>query len=160
MSWRRRLLETLLLIAILGVAGLILLAACWKTAWVGRTDLLIVFAVSDAGGGEPVEGATVDIRQEAGGFCGDRTEKMFALTAGADGGAEHLCQNCMCGGIKSLFTESFGIHTPQWWFRVSAPGYTSTEWVFLEDVPEARQVQRLEGFARMVVKVSLRKAVD
>jgi hypothetical protein len=132
-------------------------AAAQKTHWVGSADLEVEFAVTDAHTGESIPQARVDIRSE-GGFYDEREPRNFELLAGPDGRASYLCRNSMCSGTRGLFTDTFAIHLPSWWFRVVAEGYELREWTEL-DVPErAGQARRISsGKAKLVVPVTLHK---
>jgi hypothetical protein len=128
--------------------------------WVGSTDLEIEFVVTDAKDGRKLDGTTVSIRAEEGGFCWERDAKAFALRTQADGTAKHLCKACMCFGTKGWNRDTFAVHLPYWWFQASAPGYLSSEWEYLDDIGTmkyARQVRRGNGLAYLTVRIELVK---
>jgi len=146
------------------VAGLILvvlvligLVAVPNVKWVGSTDLQVEFAVTNAITGEPIPGATVDIRSE-GGFHEEREPSEFRLVADSDGRAMHVCPKSMCFGTRGLITDTFVVHLPFWWFRVSAPGYEPTALTYIDE-PEDRRVAKRDGpgRAKLIVPVSLRR---
>ncbi len=128
--------------------------------WVGYTDLEVVFEVSDAGSGDPVDGARVEILQYQGGFYEEKDEKAFELITGAGGVAAKECRGSMCYGIRSglRFTDTFGVHLPWWRFRVTASGYEPGEWVELDVSEYGRQVRRIGPHRDcLMVPVSLQK---
>jgi hypothetical protein len=127
--------------------------------WVGRTDLEVEFAVTDAATGGPVPGARVEVQSE-GGFYEERDRREFALAADADGVARKECRRSMCFGERSGlgFTDTFMVHLPWWRYRGVAEGYDPTEWAHLA-VPEQLGRVRRTGpdKARLVVPVSLQR---
>jgi hypothetical protein len=127
--------------------------------WVGHTDLQVDFLVTDARTGQPVAGAKVAVHPD-GGFYRDRDEPAFVLMTGGDGAARRVCHDSMCAATQSglRFTDTYAVHLPWWYFRVSAQGFEASDIVFL-DAPEfARQVRRVgPRAAELVVQVSLRK---
>jgi hypothetical protein len=127
--------------------------------WVGSTDVEVEFAVADAETGQPLPGATVQVRQEPGGFCKDQPAPQFSLVADATGGVKRLSEHCMCFGTRGLGKDTFAVHLPLWQFQGSAPGYTPSEWIDLNDFDRfVRKVRRERGMARLLVTVELRKA--
>jgi hypothetical protein len=130
------------------------------TYWVGSTNLEVEFAVADAGSGDPIPGARVDIQSE-GGFQEERDKQGFALVADPGGVARKECRNSMCFGTQSglRFTDTYVVHLPWWRFRVTAPGYEPSEWVFLDAPEYVRQAQRAgPRRAKLVAAVSLHKS--
>src|SRR5262245_46450819 len=91
-------------------------------AWVGQTDLEVEFVVTDAGSGNPIPGARVEVKSE-GGLYAERDKQEFALVADADGKARKVCRDSMCfGKVSGLrFTDTYSVHLPYWRFRVVAP---------------------------------------
>jgi hypothetical protein len=129
-------------------------------AWVGGTDLEIVFVLTDADTGEPIRGAKLLVHSE-GGFYKEREEKEFSLVTNEMGTASRVCHNTMCCGKQSnlRFTDTFGVYLPDWFVSPSAPGYEAGETFFLDDVPYQRQVQRLApGRTRLMVPLRLHRA--
>jgi hypothetical protein len=127
--------------------------------WVGGTDLEVEFVVTDAATGEPVEAAEIGILSE-GGFYRERDEKQFALRTDREGVARRVCHDGMCFGTQSglRFTDTYHVHLPWWFFRVSAPGYEGMEPVYLDEPEYVRQVRRVgPRAAKVVVKVRIRK---
>lgn len=106
----------------------------------------------------PVEGATVSIRADKGGFCEDTEEKAFALTTQANGIVRHLCKSCMCFGTGGITVDTFAVHLPYWSFEASAPGYVTSELEYLGDSRKyGRQVRRGDGVAMLTVRIALRR---
>jgi hypothetical protein len=142
---------------IAALLGLLALPALATTRWVGSTDLEVEFVATDATTGQPVPGAEVEV-WSGGGFYEEREPREFRLAADPDGRAAYVCRGSMCFGTSSLFTDTYCVHLPHWWFRVSAPGYEATEPIDL-DVLEYRRAVRKVGprGAKLVVPVSLRK---
>lgn len=123
--------------------------------WVGSTDLDVEFVVSDADTGGPVAGASVEIDQEAGGFCHDWDAKHFRLVTGPDGVVSRRCLSCMCFGTKSMWKDSFVVHLPDWTFAVSAEGYVPTGPIELDEPSYQRHVERRQVSAGLRVAVSV-----
>lgn len=130
--------------------------------WVGGTDLEVEFIITDRRTGLPIDNASIFVRSE-GGLSGERDETDFTLTTGVDGTVRRVCHECMCFGSRSglRFTDTYVVHVPRWDFRVSAQGYDTSNFVFL-DVPEyVRQVQRVgPRSAKLEVHQSLRPSVS
>ena len=98
-------------------------------SWVGSTDLAVEFMVTELGSGNPISGARVEIQSE-GGFYEEPEKGEFVLSADKNGVARKECRNNMCCGTRSglRFTDTFSVHMPWWLYRVSAPGFQSSEW--------------------------------
>jgi hypothetical protein len=146
--WRKWLL-------VLGLIPLLLLGfdRVQKMYWVGHTNLEIEFVITAAHSGQPIPGARIEIQPE-------REEQNFVVDADTDGMARKECRECMCFGTVSglRFTDTFAVHLPWWLFRVSAPGFESSEWVDLTVSDFLRRVYRAgPGKAKLVIPVSLQK---
>lgn len=148
------------------VSFLVLLLLVWgfdrfvRSLWVGSTDLMVEFVVTDATSSGPVPGARVEV-QSQGGFYAEDFEQEFALTADAGGLASKECLRCECYGSDSglRFTDTFAVYLPYWRYRVVAEGYESTEWANLYALEHARQVQRTgPRHAKLIVPVTLAKS--
>lgn len=154
--WARRLVVVLLVVVVL-----LLLAPLTQTiCWVGYTDLEVEFVVSDDEDERPIQGATVSIFAQKGGFCDEREEQQFSLTTDSEGVAKRVARGCMCFGTKNWRLDTFAFHLPYWWFRASAPGYVTSKSEFLDDMETmkyARQVRRGEGMAHLTVRIRLRR---
>ncbi len=143
------------------IAAAILIYDSSSIAWVGHTDLEIAFHVVDAETGQPIEGAAIDVKQDAGGFCEDASAREFELLTDQNGQALHLSRSCMCFGTQSRlkFKDTFSVHLPWWHFRVSADGHETSKAQDL-DVPE--HIRRAKwvapGFARLAVQVELARS--
>jgi hypothetical protein len=130
-----------------------------KICWVGFTDLEIVFVVTDVDSGRPVEGAKIAVHT-GGGIYREHEEKPFELVTDADGTARRVCHDSMCSGTQSglAFTDTFAVHLPWWDFRVTAPGFRSSQRLLLDVAEYGHQVQRLpDRSAQLVVRVPLLK---
>jgi hypothetical protein len=128
--------------------------------WVGRTDLQVEFAITDAATGAPVPGARVEICEEKSGLYQERDEKQFVLVCTSDGRASKECRDSMCFGTRSglRFTDTFVVHLPWWRFRVVADGYEPSEWTELDEPEYIRQARRVSpGKAKLVVPIELHK---
>src|ERR1051325_1169133 len=68
--------------------------------WVGRTDLEVEFAVTDAESGQSVPGAQIEVQSE-GGFYDEDYKQAFTLTADSGGRASKVCRDSMCFGTQS-----------------------------------------------------------
>jgi hypothetical protein len=149
---------------LLGVAVIpvtfVLCGGCSVVYWVGSADLEVVFVVVEAHSQQPIVGALVEVRSEKGGFCGDREQEVgFQLLTDATGRARRECADCMCYGRSSLVgRNTFGTHVPGWVYRVSAPGWASSGWLYLENHDHTEAIQRLgAGKARLVVRIPLQE---
>jgi hypothetical protein len=129
-----------------------------RVVWVGHTDLEVEFHVVDADTGEPVEGAAIAVRQDAGGFCEDTSAREFELLTDGDGEAQRVSHSCMCFGTQSRlkFTDTYFVHLPWWHFRVSAGGHKTSTTQDLDVPAYIRKAKRAApGIARLVVQVEL-----
>jgi len=130
---------------------------CQRVCWVGATDLEIEFMVIETDTGQPIERADIAVVSE-GGFYTEHEEKQLNLETNGDGTADRTCHNSMCFGTQSglRFTNTYVVHLPWWYFQVSAPGYQTTDWTYLDSHEYQRQVQRLgPGKAKLVVPIIL-----
>jgi hypothetical protein len=128
--------------------------------WVGRTDLEVAIAVTDAESGRALVEARIDAVSE-GGLYDKPHPEQFQLVTGADGTARQLCSNSMCFGTESglRFTNSFVVHLPWWYVRVSAPGYESSDLIQIDTPENARRVQRVgPNKTQLVVPIELRRS--
>jgi hypothetical protein len=142
-----------LLILMILVLGLI------EVHWVGGTDLTVEFVTIDADTGQPITGSTIKINSE-GGFYKESEPRDFELTTGEDGTARYICQNTMCFGTSGTFTNTFVVHLPWWNYTVSAPGYQTSERIYLDSSETARQVKRIgPGVSKVAVPIPLHRAV-
>lgn len=145
------------------VVPLILFPGGTITTWVGHADLRGVFVVADAETLLPMEGATIHFRasEDGEGFCLEETgldrAKAFTLTTDSIGKASRKWTSCMCFGSDSKRKSSFYIHLPWLWYQVSAPGYSSSDWSYLDDPSYHQQVQREPGLYTLLVKVNLHR---
>jgi hypothetical protein len=139
-------------------AILLLVIAGFEAKWVGHTDLLVRFVVTDANTGRPIPNATIHIRTESDESHEDSGVQEFTLVADERGQVELLCKSCMCFGSKGLFKDTFAVHLPWWQFFGSASGYFETETEFLYVPKFRRQVQRGENSAILSVPMVMRKA--
>jgi hypothetical protein len=145
------------------LVSLMLFPATTISTWVGHTDLQGVFVVVDAATMRPIDRATIDFRasEEGEGFCleemGEGREKAFTLTTDSAGRASRKWTSCMCFGSDSAQGSTFTLHLPSLWYRVSAPGYTTSEWSYLDDRSHHQQARRESGLAVLEVKVFLHR---
>ena len=142
------------------IAGGVFLYDSFGIAWVGHTDLEIEFLVVDAHTGQTLEAAAIDVMQDEGGFCEDRSEQRFELFTDRNGQARRVCRSCMCFGTQSglKFKDTYRVHLPYWHFRVSANGYESSEQQDLSIPRYIKQAKQVDpGIARLVVPVALRR---
>jgi hypothetical protein len=124
--------------------------------WDGYTNLEVEFLVTDAATGEPVNGARINVHSE---FPPRDAEQDFSLVTDEGGIARHACTRMSSGKESGLgFTKTFSVSLPEWAFRVSAPGYETSELLSLPFSKYGRQVQRLGGGqTKLVVRVPIRK---
>jgi hypothetical protein len=124
--------------------------------WVGRATLEVEFVVTDAGTGEPIPGAVVEIAAHGG--IGSREEKgEFALSTDASGAARRSCHVMSFGTRSKLgFTDTFAVHLPDWDVRIMAAGFEPTPRDFWDAEALRLQVRRVgPGRAKLVVPMSL-----
>lgn len=125
--------------------------------WVGHTDLVVSFIVTDAETGLPIPNATVGVRAEGGGFCDDREPGSFTMTTDANGIAKQTCKNCMCFGSRSAFENTFVVHLPYWWFHATATGYSDSKSEYLDLPIHIQRVQRGKPNATLSIPISLKR---
>lgn len=125
--------------------------------WVGTTDLMVRFCVTDAETGQPVSNATVGIRAEPGGVYGDRQARRFMTTTDVDGIVQQTCARCMCFGSRSAFEDTYFVHLPDWWFHATASGYVDSEPEYLNQPVHIVRVQRGTPSATISVPIQLRQ---
>jgi hypothetical protein len=131
-----------------------------KTVWVGFTDLEVEFVVTDADNGKPIDGATIFISAESGGYCEEQDKKQFQLTTQSDGIAKRLCKQCMCFGTVGWNVDTFMVHLPKWHFFAATRGYRQSEWEYFDTINTTKyssQVRRGNGSAQMMVCIEMRK---
>ncbi len=149
--------KVLITVATLPVAAGLLVVLGQGFQWVGRTDLQIEIVVTDADTRRPIEGATIHVQTESGGFCLEQDGPVFAMTADRDGSVTRLYHQCMCFGTKTLMRDSWSVHLPPWAFWATAPGYVDGDVTGLDQ--SRHRVRRGHGGpATLVVPVTLRKA--
>lgn len=141
---------------ILVIVALLVLPAAQTIHWVGYTDLEIEFVVTDAETDIPVPAATVYVHSE-GGFYAERERQDFELTTNEVGTVTRLCKDCMCFGTSGWNIDTYVVHLPDWYYRVSAPGYVESALTALDVLENVQQVQRGKPAARLVVQVRLEK---
>jgi hypothetical protein len=150
--------RVLIALATLPVAAGLFLILGRGAHWVGRTDLRIEIVVTDADTGSPIEGATIHVQTESGGFCREQDGPDFAMAVGRDGSVSRLYHQCMCFGTKTLMRDSWSVHLPSWAFWATAPGYMDGD---VTDLGRSHhRVRRGHGGpATLVVPVALHRAV-
>jgi hypothetical protein len=145
--------------AVLLVIGLVALFTFGQTSkWVGHTDLEIRFVVTESETGRPIHNASLHVRTEPSGLCDDLPAREFTLTTDESGEVSQVVKNCMCFGSHGAFEDTFVSHLPQWTFRATASGYSSTAVEYLDDPKNVRQVKRGKPFATLSVPIGLRKS--
>jgi hypothetical protein len=145
-----------LIFGVLLVLGLLLIPPRERFKWVGVTDLEIECVVTDAVTGEPLKGATVQVRSE-GGLWAERDEQQFSLVTDAGGSVKRLCKECLCFGTSGRNIDTYFVHLPWWYYQATAPGYAPSEWTYLDTPENVRQVQRGKPAAKLVVRTELKK---
>ena len=133
-------------LVVLAVALLVVVMCTSGIRWVGRTDLEIVFVITDADTGAPVPTALAEV-QPGDCFVCDRTTQDFTLKADAAGTAAKVCPDMMSFGTTGGpgCAGTFGTHLPDWRYRVVADGYAATDWTWLRAQDRQRQVRRDGG---------------
>jgi hypothetical protein len=150
-SWRSKLI-------LIGIACVILatvMASIQRVYWVGQSDVDVEFIVTDVRDEEPINGAIIEVETERG-FC-DEAEGAFSLTTDSAGRAKRLVKKCLSFGAESWYKNTFGIHLPNWHYRASAPGYTTTEMTELDTPDNSSRVKRSDGMTILTVQVRLHK---
>jgi hypothetical protein len=146
--WKRLIVGVLVLALIVYVYDMV-----GTIRWQGRTDLEVVFCVTEAGSGTPVPGAKIEIQEP------ETNNKPFTLVTDSDGIARKSCPNSHTGGVQSRlrFTDSWVVRLPSWRLQVIAVGYDPSEWICLWEEKYYKQARRLgPGQAKLVVPISLR----
>jgi hypothetical protein len=149
----------------LGICAIVLAVGIFLPAegimWVGDTDLMIEFTVTDASTGLPVNDVVLLIHPDGGPGQPDE-EKDFTLRTGQDGIARRMC-HAMCFGTHMRWCrittkDTFLVHVPWWEVQASAPGYEPREKLYLGAEEFHHKVERLPGDkARLVVPVELHR---
>lgn len=130
--------------------------------WVGHTNLMVEFTVSDAETGEPIPAARVEVQQAEGGFRDDHDKREFVLVADSAGVIGRECPGTTCTGRSNNLgsVDTFDAYLPQWRFRALAEGFETGEWIELNALQrqgKARAQRTGRGKSRVVLPVSLRK---
>src|SRR5262245_27986956 len=91
-------------------------------AWVGDKDLNVEFVVLDAGTGQPIPRAQVQIyNPHPSSLCGSEyCEEKFSRTADERGRITFFCRQCQCSGLQNWRRDTFAIHVPAWYIEVSS----------------------------------------
>jgi hypothetical protein len=139
---RRKPLQWIVGTLIVILALMIFLPFVQRIHWVGSTDLTVEFIVADAETGQRIVGATIKIQSE-GGFYKERGSREFDLITGTDGTSEYECLDNMCFGTSGGFTNTYVVHLPSWFYKVTAPGYRTTELIYLNEHENVRRVQHI-----------------
>lgn len=157
--WKKRLLLSVGAIAIFVAIFVWLYDRSQMIAWVGGTDLEIEFVITDANSNTLIPGAQIEIHSE-GGLYDEKYKQDFVLVADSNGMARKVCHGSMCFGKTSGFgfTDSYAVHLPFWYFKVTAPGYEPSELVELDSPEYARQARETPPRrAKLVVPITLQK---
>jgi hypothetical protein len=149
-SW---LVSLLLALVVVGTSAF-LLNLRGGIEWVGRTDLDIVFEVTDASTGLPVNGAIVQVD-------GDQDYRCKLVTD-EKGRASKLLKDEFCSGyyVRSKLTrrvikDTFHVLLPDWFLQVSAPGYERSPGVLVNTTENQRRVQRGDGTSSLRILIEL-----
>jgi hypothetical protein len=130
--------------------------------WVGGTNLLVEFIVSDDETGAPIKGAEIRVFSEGGLYHeANKQDEVFTLTTDANGIARRVCEESLCFGTQSTFrlTDTYHVHLPWWRVKASAPSYApSNAWIEI-DTPENHRVVEHAGrnSDRLIVPLTLKK---
>lgn len=128
---------------------------------VGAGDLELTFVVIDAETGKAIKGGEIDVPASQTSFCSE-CDDPFKLKMDENGRAIRLCKQCMwysfSSGVRLFGTRrrTFNTHMPDWVFRVSAPGYVTSEAISLRD-QDRRTLQSVDNVATMEVTIQLRR---
>jgi len=125
--------------------------------WIGSTDLEIVFVVTSAATGQPIDNAQVEIQSD-GGAHRNASVAEFVLNTDAEGRARHVCYgNKIAGSDGPLqFADSIAIQLPDWQFRIRAKGHAPNTWTALDSVPYLNTAREVApGQAQLLVPIAL-----
>jgi hypothetical protein len=143
-----RLRTQIVITLILIVAGCLLVGALSTKIGDGWTDLVVVFLVTEDNTGTPIPNAVITLELET----GDDPVQSEMLTTDTQGAATRVYPRRNFSTHERFFITTWGIHVPEVRFRVSAPGYRTTEWLALDRT----KVQRGE-LVTLPIRVSLQK---
>ncbi|MDY3553417.1 DUF4198 domain-containing protein [Gemmata sp. JC717] len=125
------------------------------------------FVITDAGTGQPLNGAEVAITSYGGFYEGGyrlrekgAREEELTLKTDANGAAEYVCRGSMCSCQKSPLgsVNRFAVHMPYWRITVKAPGYAVPDPVQL-DSQHGRSAERTgPRRSKVVVPLALHRA--
>jgi len=129
-------------------------------AWVGGTELVIVFTVADAESEAPIADARIEIHSD-GGFYEARAIRELTLTTDANGVARKQCGLVLTSGTQSglRFTNTSSVQIPDWQYCVKANGFETAERADLLTTENVRRVRRTgPGKTMLTVPVLLKKS--
>ena len=146
---------------VIALAGLWLWDRIGMIAWVGAKDLEISFIVSEAGSGQPVPFAKIDVNSR-GGCSGEPDEQAFLLMTDSKGNARRMCRCMSAGRLSRLrLTDTYSVRLPGWTVSASAPGYRSSEWIEIDTTERVREWQPEEQRGgKLVVGITLQRSHD
>ena len=158
---RNRTMECVIVVGVVVGCVLIifqlLIQAVQRVHWVGFKDIEIEFVVSNIDNRQLIEDAIIHIRAEEGGFCAEREKHDFTLRTDENGSAIRISKQCMCFGTSGWNIDTFAMHLPRWYYRVSARGYHGSELTEVETHENSRNVRRAEPAAKLTIAVALKK---
>lgn len=135
-----------------------------KSLWVGQIRVQAAYTVVDAETGRPLIGATVHFRisEEGEGFCSEETgedfENPLVRTTDSAGKAVKTWKVCMCYGSEVAGESTIATRLPSMWFQVSAPGYATSAWSYLDDRQYHVRVRYQPRLATLEILVQLHKS--
>ena len=80
--------------------------------WVGQTDVLVRFIVTDAETCVAIPGVAIQIQDEADRIPHEPRLPQFTIKTDANGQAQRLATECMSFGSRGPFEDSFFVHLP------------------------------------------------
>jgi hypothetical protein len=127
-SWLGRHWRKLLLVAIV-LALLLAYDRLNYWYWVGSTELELEVVVTDAGTGQPISGARIEVLEQKR-LIDDPDKDKFILTTDDNGRAHQDCGRVMCCGQCSglLLTNTYCVYREYLPLQVTAPGYEPSQW--------------------------------
>ena len=149
--------KVLLVAGLLGL-GVLIYDAMGKIAWVGSTELMIEFVVTDADTGQPLERAELEVYDEVPARGHD---SFFRLTTDSDGRARQERRRMTAGRQSNLrlLYDSRSVNIPSWRIVCAAPGYKRSEPFWLPESTHRHNVERLGPERdRLVVLIALRNS--
>jgi len=139
-------------------AGILAFITLGQTAkWVGHTDVVVTFVVTDAATGELIPDAVIKVWSNASTLNQVFDQPEFVIQTNDAGVATPNKIRCMCCGSEGVFENTFAVNLPEWCFLAKAPSYASSDLQFLGTEEHRKSVRRGKPYATVTVPVRLSK---